>query len=739
MKNKVLTILVAGALFIGCGGSGTTGTTQEGIGAGTYVDSAVDGAKYVCGNQSGTTGDTGTKGGFKYEKGEPCTFSINGIELSKVLGDKLNADKVEIKVGDTDVAIFLQSLDMDGNATNGITIDPKVVEALSENGTASLPTTPAEVQAIVSLLSSKGIGYSGKAIAKNDAQMHMAGFSLFMSVIPGPYFEGEEIRFAADVAGNTDGLTYEWVGLDGTSSSFTTSDLASGEQIIVVKVTKGDITLSASQTIEITEAGGFAVTITGGQSNYNTTDDVTLEANITGNVGNNPIYAWKDGSTPLATSKIMTQKFAAGSHFVTVDVTENEITKSASFDFNVSDLTDFNISGSTIGQISTGLMWVNSDESEGACLAIHGDEYNASKGYDDSFERAKTFCNVLTLSGFTNWRTPDTDEISDYIKETSAANIITKYDRPCTQLLALVKNADAADGVNYRAVTTRFMSTDYFSIGSVRTHTYAADVANLLKYNIGLRCVRNVDGSGGEDIPGVNISVSITGAKASYTVDEDVNLTANVTNATTISYVWKEGTVELGRLRTLLKSDFPTGPHTVTLLVTADDINKSKSVTFNVVNAPDLTDFNITSLTANNDEVIIHAGLMWVNESNVTKDKCAKIHGNDANHTVRFETEFTRAKTFCSTAPFGNFAGLSGWRTPTKSELTTFIEESVASNIDVWYDAPCKKLLALKNAGDNIDNNDSYTTVSTIHDTTKTPGTESNMIPNIGLRCVRTH
>lgn len=746
MKSTVLVGALLGvSLFVGCGDSARSNTSD--IGKGTYIDSEVDGVKYECGSQIGVTGDTGEKGGFKYEKGESCTFSINGIELSEVLGSDLNKDAVKVKVGDTNVAIFLQSLDMDGNATNGITISPKVVEVLADNGKAILPKTPAEVQSIVNLLSSKGIGYNGSAIAKNDAQMHLAGFSVTMSVIPPPYFEGEEIRFVADVAGNKEGLTYEWVGLGETSPSLTTSDLPAGKQTIVVNVTKGDITFNASQTIDITATGGFAVNITGGNSNYTTDDDVMLEATVSGNIGDAPTYVWKDGDMDLTEStKTLTQKFDAGSHSVTVDVTENGVTESASFSFNVSDLTDFNISGSTIGQISTGLMWVNElDASKEACLVVFGDEYNVTVK-DANLENAKTFCNQLDFASFKNWRTPTTAELSDYIKKTNEVNIETNYagGKTCPQLLSINADTDVMDSINYRAVTTRFMDTQYFSIGTVRTHTYGADVDLASKYNVGLRCVRNIDGTGGEDIPGSNISVSITGAKANYIVGEDVNLTVNVTGATTINgYSWIEDDVEIGTMATLSKNDFGTGAHTVTVKVTADDINKSKSVTFNVVNAPDLSDFNITSLTVNNDEVIIQksTGLMWVNESDVTKGKCAKIHANTDTNPTMFATEFESAKTFCSSDEFGNFAGLNGWRTPTSSEMKQFIESTIAADILPAYDAPCAKLLALTGSAANIDNNDSYVTVTTRHSTT-TAGVISasgDLVPNIGLRCVRTH
>jgi len=148
-------------------------------------------------------------------------------------------------------------------------------------------------------------------------------------------------------------------------------------------------------------------------------------------------------------------------------------------------------------------------------------------------------------------------------------------------------------------------------------------------------------------------------------------------------------------------------------------------------NGPDIYE---ASYTTNDDEVLIQKStkLMWVNESDVSKGKCAKVH------KATFSTEFQRAKGFCKSSEFGNFAGFSNWRTPTSSELKTFIRST--RNIDVQYDAHCNKLLALKDNKTTQENLDSsFTTVSTRFNDTHPLGTDlHSIIPNIGIRCVRT-
>jgi len=157
-------------------------------------------------------------------------------------------------------------------------------------------------------------------------------------------------------------------------------------------------------------------------------------------------------------------------------------------------------------------------------------------------------------------------------------------------------------------------------------------------------------------------------------------------------------------------------------------------ISFAVIDVDNGPDIYEASYTANDDIVIIQKStkLMWVNEPDISKGKCAKIHKDV------FRPEFERAKGFCKSSQFGNFAGLSNWRTPTADELKTFIKATKDMHIN--YDAHCNKLLALKNS--NITNetiDSSYTTISTRFNTTNPIGVDlKSLVPNIGLRCVRT-
>jgi len=75
--------------------------------------------------------------------GKECTFAIAGIELRKTLADQLT-DGVKVLEDNSDVQRFLQSIDNDGDPSNGIQITPEVLTVLTQalqtfNSTGKLP------------------------------------------------------------------------------------------------------------------------------------------------------------------------------------------------------------------------------------------------------------------------------------------------------------------------------------------------------------------------------------------------------------------------------------------------------------------------------------------------------------------------------------------------------------------------------------------------------------------------
>lgn len=133
-KNITLGILTIVALFLNaCGGGSSTETATI---EGKLIDSPVYGAQYKCGQIDNVTKADGS---FICET-LPVTFYVGGVKLGEVhklaedgyvtpqdllgvtrqtYGDKVN-----------DVALFLQSLDDDGNIETAITLKQQYIEKL---------------------------------------------------------------------------------------------------------------------------------------------------------------------------------------------------------------------------------------------------------------------------------------------------------------------------------------------------------------------------------------------------------------------------------------------------------------------------------------------------------------------------------------------------------------------------------------------------------------------------------
>lgn len=128
--------LVITILLIGCGGgssgndtaqtgndtaqtgNGTAQTGNEATKIGVFLDSAVEGAKYK--TSSGLEGFTNNRGEYNFKNGDTVEFFIGDVSLGKTNAlELLTTDNLPFP---TKVAQFLQTLDSDGLASNGITI-----------------------------------------------------------------------------------------------------------------------------------------------------------------------------------------------------------------------------------------------------------------------------------------------------------------------------------------------------------------------------------------------------------------------------------------------------------------------------------------------------------------------------------------------------------------------------------------------------------------------------------------
>ena len=122
---KTLGLVAASTLLLsgltGCGSSDDD--TPAKVLTGYYVDSAVNGAEYS--TSTGRTGVTDENGTFNFVSGDEVTFKIGDLVLRKQSGLSDGGTLIE----DDDAAItFLQSIDDDGNASNGIKLTTEIKE-----------------------------------------------------------------------------------------------------------------------------------------------------------------------------------------------------------------------------------------------------------------------------------------------------------------------------------------------------------------------------------------------------------------------------------------------------------------------------------------------------------------------------------------------------------------------------------------------------------------------------------
>ena len=159
-------VAVASLLLVGCGSSSTPSSTAT-TGTGVYVDSAVKGVDYVCGSQTGVTDVTGK---FIFDVSQNCTFKIGELILRTVNAASLKDDMTLFEDNAT-VARFLQTIDRDGDATNGIDVPSSTKELLTNM--TSVPSTTAELEKIKTDLDAKDSSYVGRVVTEVETDAHL--------------------------------------------------------------------------------------------------------------------------------------------------------------------------------------------------------------------------------------------------------------------------------------------------------------------------------------------------------------------------------------------------------------------------------------------------------------------------------------------------------------------------------------------------------------------------------------
>ncbi len=143
LRMGMLVALVIGVAACGGGStSGTTGTTGHTPSSGILTDDPVGGVSYL--TSTGVSGVTATDGTYNFNVGDTVEFKLGSLVLGNVTATGI-VTPIELAAGNsnrlTNLLVMLQSLDVDGNPANGISIPPLAAAAVTT--AIDLTVTPA--------------------------------------------------------------------------------------------------------------------------------------------------------------------------------------------------------------------------------------------------------------------------------------------------------------------------------------------------------------------------------------------------------------------------------------------------------------------------------------------------------------------------------------------------------------------------------------------------------------------
>ena len=222
-KKIVLSFIAAVgvSVLLACGGGGGSSTpaTQTAY----FIDSAVGGLQYTSGSLSGVTGADGS---FQYQAGQPVTFKIGNLTLGSVTPGSKNIYPVDLVSGATDqidanvtlISQVLQTLDDDGDPSNGITLSSSTQKTLASGSFSAIQLNSADPTAAKNQLTTafqtspitRSVGNANALISAAAAQTHLQSSLLkeFFNTTWKGTFSGTDsgscqITFAPQTTGST--------------------------------------------------------------------------------------------------------------------------------------------------------------------------------------------------------------------------------------------------------------------------------------------------------------------------------------------------------------------------------------------------------------------------------------------------------------------------------------------------------------------------------------------------------
>ncbi len=694
--KKYASSLVLGVILAGCGGNGTDSSSNMGdrnstdstsnIAVGYYVDSAVSGVSYSCGNQHGVTD---SEGKFTFEMGSECHFYINNIPFKMVSASELT-DGITLQEKDVDVARFLQTLDSDGDPENGITISDEIAKVVKK-----VPVTDADFASLYTALTQNVGSYAGKAVTRAEAQAHLAH-----EVTP-------------PITGRWDNVPVLARNQNGNSQLFMTSDADK----LYLRL-KSDANISSAVfflDMDNSELSGFK---TGSWPN----------AGFDYRVANNGLYRLeKDYSG----KKVVDMHYDIINNSIEIAIDKSDIDYLAeNIGITVFFPGDFSQRVPTdvkVPKFKDTFFDPNQIDTIPPVITLAGDNPMVLNVGDTFVEPGISATDVIDgpVTVETDISALDTSKPGFYSVIYTAVDL--SGNRGKADRIVEVRGGTAPDSLEVKNLGAL---NDSVVINHQTGQVWSNDDRNETTTR---GCFIFGSGVLREKLAGLMKNFC---EKSDYAGFTDWRAPTPLELSKFTIRMKQEGKTpgmaRKGCVRTLgVEEDNITVKAVWTHIKNQPGLIETEKLTpagGRCVRGPidrDSGTFLTREIGAQKDKVMVDTSkhLMWVNESISHKNACLAIHVDTDGYNT--------SKTFCSQL---NFAGFNDWRDPTTEELSNFVVKTNEAYILPGYKAPCKALLAR-------DANGSETSVSTRFDTSKPVGTASALkVPltaNIGLRCVR--
>ncbi|SHO81209.1 hypothetical protein MNB_SV-15-1593 [hydrothermal vent metagenome] len=174
-KNKLIAIFLLSIFMISCGSLSDGEVDAKDLGTAYY--NGIEGVEFDCGDAP--KGTTDSRGKIIFEKGEGCKLFIGSKSLREISSSALTDGITLVELNDANIQ-FLQTLDNDGDASNGIKIisgvadyfdTQSVLEGLLPSFFTDLFTVNRATMATLSTALELVSGYNGNSVDLDDAKM----------------------------------------------------------------------------------------------------------------------------------------------------------------------------------------------------------------------------------------------------------------------------------------------------------------------------------------------------------------------------------------------------------------------------------------------------------------------------------------------------------------------------------------------------------------------------------------